>query len=304
MLKRLQLRVFRVEADADFQAAFMDYYNKRKEFAPEAMALADWNKMAEQKVSYLAYGRNLRFNTIKQEQEVNPVEIWEGIDTGKETGRNRLTKLAIHILSVVTNSAGCERAFSHMGLVHTGIRSKLGIEKVRKATMVGMDIRQMHMEAGLLRARGKRNFTSRGPPGADAESAGDDLGDIEDPLDFDELSDHLVASAASANADKDVGDDDELPGPSTSVPVPITITIPSRNPATRPLAAPRPVKVVIPLRILFKYPTESDLPSEGMNTFWKGGIQNLEKEMEVCELLSSEGEENTDEVPETLVIPA
>jgi hAT family C-terminal dimerisation region len=72
---------------------------------------------------------------------VNPVEIWEGIDTQEETGRNCLTKLAIHILSVVANSAGCERAFSHMGLVHTGIRSKLGIEKVRKTTMVGMDIK-------------------------------------------------------------------------------------------------------------------------------------------------------------------
>ena len=59
---------------------------------------------------------------------MNPVEIWEGIDTQEETGRNRLTKLAIHILSVVANSAGCERAFSHMGLVHTGIRSKLGVE--------------------------------------------------------------------------------------------------------------------------------------------------------------------------------
>ncbi len=41
-----------------------------------------------------------------------------------------------------------------------------------------------------------------------------------------------------------------------------------------------------------------------MNTFWKGGIQNLEKEMEAYELLSSAGEENTDEVPETPAIPA
>jgi len=71
----------------------------------------------------------------------------------------------------------------------------------------------------------------------------------------------------------------------------MTITIPPRNPATHP--APRPVKIAIPLRILFKYPTKSDLPSEGMNTFWKGGIQNLEKEMEAYELLSSAGEENT-----------
>ena len=41
-----------------------------------------------------------KFN-IKQGQEVNPVEIWEGIDTREETGRNRLMKLAIHILSIV-----------------------------------------------------------------------------------------------------------------------------------------------------------------------------------------------------------
>jgi hypothetical protein len=91
---------------------------------------------------------------------VNPVEIWEGIDTREETGRNCLTKLAIHILSIVANSAGCERAFSHMGLVHTAIRSKLGVEKVRKTTMVGMDIKRAHIEAGLLHTRGKRNFTS------------------------------------------------------------------------------------------------------------------------------------------------
>lgn len=52
MLKRLQLCIFREEADADFQAAFMDYYNKRAEFSPEAMALADWQIMAWRNVSY------------------------------------------------------------------------------------------------------------------------------------------------------------------------------------------------------------------------------------------------------------
>ena len=69
------------------------------------------------------------------------MEIWEGIDTGEETGHNCLTKLAIHILCVVTNSASCEHAFSHMGLIHTGIHSKLGVEKVHKTTMVGMNIK-------------------------------------------------------------------------------------------------------------------------------------------------------------------
>lgn len=52
MLKRLQMRVFRVEADGYFQAAFMDYYNKRGDFSPEAMGQEDWLNMAQQRVSY------------------------------------------------------------------------------------------------------------------------------------------------------------------------------------------------------------------------------------------------------------
>jgi hypothetical protein len=72
---------------------------------------------------------------------VNLVEVWEGIDTQEETGHSCLMKLAIHLLSVIANSAGCKCTFSHMGLIHTGIHSKLGVEKVRKTTMVGMDIK-------------------------------------------------------------------------------------------------------------------------------------------------------------------
>ena len=63
-------------------------------------------------------------------------------------------------------------------------------------------------------------------------------------------------------------------------------------------------KTSIPLKILFKYPTATDLPLDEsrMNSFWKGGIQNLEKEMEAYELLSlSEPEVDGDIDPE---IPA
>jgi hypothetical protein len=47
-------------------------------------------------------------------------------------------------------------------------------------------------------------------------------------------------------------------------------------------------KTSIPLKILFKYPAATDLPLDesGMNSFWRGGIQKLEKEMEAYELLS------------------
>lgn len=53
MLKRLHSRVFRVDVDTEFQAAFMDYFNKREEFSPESMALIDWVEMAKKNVSCL-----------------------------------------------------------------------------------------------------------------------------------------------------------------------------------------------------------------------------------------------------------
>lgn len=243
---------------------------------------------------------------IKQGQEVNPVEVWEGIDTREENGRNSLTKLAIHVLSVVANSAGCERAFSHMGLVHTGIRSKLKVEKVRKTTMVGMDLKRMHLGAGLLHNRDKRNFTGftqqdnqepDAPDGPDHPdiSNGDDSD--HDLLDFNQLSQQLIMGAASANVDKDIGDDND-DGDNDEPPPPIRITIPPLNSATHDEHRATPVKKTsIPLKILFNYPAAAidPLDESGMNSFWKGGIQNLEKEMEACELLmsgSGELEEN------------
>lgn len=51
MLKCLYWRVFRLEADADFHDAFMDYFKKCREFSPEAMSLSDWVEMAKKRVS-------------------------------------------------------------------------------------------------------------------------------------------------------------------------------------------------------------------------------------------------------------
>jgi len=51
MLKRILSRVFRVDVDADFQSAFMDYYHRCNEFSPNAMALVDWSTVAQKNVS-------------------------------------------------------------------------------------------------------------------------------------------------------------------------------------------------------------------------------------------------------------
>ena len=119
-------------------------------------------------------------------------------------------------------------------------------------------------------------------------------------LDFDQLSEHLIAGAASANADKDISDDldetDEIP-PAITVQAPsghLTITIPPLNSATPQAQATGVKKTCIPLKILFNYPTGTELPSEGINSFWQGGIENLEKEMEAYDILSELAEENSE----------
>jgi len=85
---------------------------------------------------------------------------------------------------------------------------------------------------------------------------------------------------------------------------PLIITIHPLNSATPSSQATQVKKTCIPLEILFDYPNNTDLPSEGMNSFWRGGIENLEKEMEVYEILNS-SEENSDgiqpEIPTMLV---
>ena len=114
------------------------------------------------------------------------------------------------------------------------------------------------------------------------------------------MSDHLIAGAVSANNDKDVGDDDSDDDdlPATVLAPPLTITIPPLALSLAPGShRATPVKKTsIPLKILFKYPAATDLPDEsGMNSFWRGGIQNLENEMEAYELLTL-SEENADSV--------
>jgi hypothetical protein len=67
--------------------------------------------------------------TIEQNRPLDLVLIWTQIDTGTPTSRNSIVKLAIHILSVIANSAGTEHAFSDFSITHTKHRNKLNPEK-------------------------------------------------------------------------------------------------------------------------------------------------------------------------------
>jgi hypothetical protein len=128
------------------------------------------------------------------------------------------------------------------------------------------------------------------------------IGDQDDDLlNFDQLSECLIVGAVSTNADKDVGDnldENELP-PAITVQAPsgpLTITIPPLPSATLSPQATQAKRTCIPLKILFDCPTDIDmhLEAQGMNSLWRGGIEDLEEEMEAYNILNESTKENSD----------
>lgn len=180
-----------------------------------------------------------------------------------------------------------------MGLVQTGIRSKLGVEKVRKTTVVGMDIKRGHIEAGLLRPRQKRHFAA--PTNGELDIA---LDNEDNAADDNNMAFDAIAAALIADATAD--SDEDLPLPIVPVPPPLlaTICLPAqaiRNalpPLPTPPATQRVPKTSIPLRDLFIFPGDNNAPDagHGIDSFWQGGIKNLNLEIEALEVLSAEDE--------------
>jgi hypothetical protein len=183
-----------------------------------------------------------------------------------------------------------------MGLVHTAIRSKLGIDKVRKTTVVGMDLKREHIKAGLVCPRTHRHF--EGPTGGDpipeAGSTYFEPSDFEDVLDFDQLAKQLIEEAADSATDSDTDENDPppaIPAPPLTTILSIRLPVHAIQAALPNITPPRPVpKTAIPLKLLFTFPTDRNSPSAGTDYFWQGGINNLDKEMEAYEILCSSQE--------------
>ncbi len=211
-------------------------------------------------------------------------------------GRNGLAKLAIHILSVIANSADAERAFSLFGINHTKLRNRLSTETVHKATLVRMDLRRAHVAAGLTRDRLKRKLTIHNEPsdtsisvsaGADMLSLdSDDSDDSRLSLDFETLGNALVRAAIDSRGHLEQDDDDGADnGPGTNA-TSISEAVPQLvPPLTRTTSAPTPLapgtpptrrtrkpqKKKYPLSTLFLYPLPPNIDptSPEANTFIK-----------------------------------
>jgi hypothetical protein len=326
IVKRVCARIFREEPDVEFSEAFMDYLQQREEFSDEWMQLGMWTDTFEKQVMSPSQSQYSRTNFFIQNREVNLVMIWEGIDTqiptGQKQGRNRLTKLAIHILSIIANSAGCERVFSQMGLVQTKCRSRLGLDKVRKTALIRMDLKRRHVAEGLIRPRTKRTFDTMSsdliqpsmpsillPPNSEptpsaaaaqptqpppsTEPPEINVGTL-DVANFDDMAKELVQAATESDQltreEQDADEDLSM--------------VPPPNPPTQPSTSSRSTrpstKTKIPLKNLFRYPTDPDAPAEGLNFYWKWGIKHLEEEMLVAELMT----DSLEDIDETALMPS
>ena len=191
--------------------------------------------------------------------------------------------MAIRTLSVIANSAGCERAFSDFGLIHTKPRNKLSAEKVHKTSTLKMDLRRTHVDAGFIRPRRKRAFSEIDE--ADSEPAEASAPDT-DSSDFEELTRRLVRDSETAEGDDDGIDRDPIP----------TIRVLPRpqqsNPSTKE-SEQRHLSLLIPLKSLFDYNTASNMiPGAGLDFYWKGGLKNLNWELAAYDLLCEEEDES------------
>ncbi|KAF1792758.1 Ribonuclease H-like domain [Phytophthora cactorum] len=66
---------------------------------------------------------------------------------------SKLPKLAMLVLSIVVNTATCERYFSELALIHTAKRNKMSVEKARKIAAVRKKVREADQLDGILKSQ-------------------------------------------------------------------------------------------------------------------------------------------------------
>ncbi|KAF8692824.1 hypothetical protein RHS03_08537, partial [Rhizoctonia solani] len=285
VVQRVFERVFQKAPESGLFEAFMSYYNWTDEFSAEAWHLKEYSDMYK-----------------NEGKDINLDAIWSTLPCPGtvNTGRHQLACLARLILSIVANSAGCERLFSRMGNIHTKLRNRFNFKRVHDIATVAMDIDAQHQAAGLTRKRTRRHFgTPRPPPALRTASEteeptldllpdppfetipNNDSIDSGDEEEEEPGEQNLTTLATQFNQalDEDSDGDEELPVPSAV----------SSQTHTRP----RRLRLyfskahAIPLSKVFNFSGSVEGVDEGLGVFWKFGVSNLAKERDVYEAIAS-----------------
>lgn len=233
-------------------------------------------------------------------------------------GRNGVGRLAIRILSVIANSAGCERAFSQFGITHTKRRNRLSPEVVHKTATVKAARQRAYAAAGLTStARCKRKLGDDHPMlgSTSVEFLAPSTSGLPDPslipsdstlseptsglaagaplapnddnneVDFRTLGNELVREAET-NGD---GEDEDEANERLS----LLLDLPPSTSGAPRMQHVR--KTCYPLRTLFSYPSSSVDPQPSVSPvqspfefFWHGGLKNVSDEMALYDLINGQ----------------
>lgn len=215
--------------------------------------------------------------------------IWARVDSGEVEGRNGLVKLAIHIFTVVANSAGCERVFSSFGISHSKLRNKIDSKRGHKMTVVRMQLKREDRDLDLSRQRRKRNFGDEdgGSSSLSTPSTGSDTTADLGPTNFRDYAAGLIRQAEISNA-ADVLEDTSPPlNPAVATPsytfspppvIPSTTSTSSTGPSNEP---PRPT--CAPSKTLTDLFDFTVKPEDGLEFHWPGGKKNLADDLRAHE---------------------
>ncbi|KAI0027055.1 ribonuclease H-like domain-containing protein, partial [Vararia minispora EC-137] len=132
-----------IEMDTKFVRAFDNYYQRQGEFADGVGGM-----------NLALFGQAYRTANVRS-LDVNLTKIWQNhLQEGSTLrdfvdGRNRFVMLAIRLLSVVPNSAACERQFSAFGRTHTKLRNQLNEQTMHKTAVLKNEIMREHTALGI-----------------------------------------------------------------------------------------------------------------------------------------------------------
>ena len=217
--------------------------------------------------------------------------IWGGVDLlatnplAHRNGATGLAQLAVRILSVVPNSAGCERIFSIFGNIHTKIRNRLHPPLVHKSGLARLYLQRDHAAQGILvDAQKRRKFGQELSYTNTNKNPTHQIDPVVPAVvEFQDIVDAIASDVAAANQTAD-----ETGAPTDRIDVPLA----SADSADATNSS-RTERTSIPLSHLFTFPGDSGhslgrpmaTVTSALQFYWKGGIRNLDMELRHCDLL-------------------
>ena len=157
-----------------------------------------------------------------------------------DNNTNGIAHLAIHILSIIANSAVTEGNFSDFGNIQTKKCSWLSIKKTHKINVVRMDIHCCHASLSLLKCWSKHKLGDDGEPSSTTE---DEPPDPEDDS-FKGLAQNLIGLAI----DDKTANTNEAADKAEDLPVLPSVVVAPSQPCTH-----RPTCTQTPLATLFNF---------------------------------------------------